>query len=118
MIGLGLLNPLTLLSAIQLSPFAHLFQSDPSEHFLVQGSSRYQIIHIIVAILSLDHHQHYKNEPLRRNLDDWQIDMSESAGNLFQLTGSGTCIFLGTPAEQRSLLAHSARTAKSADARP
>ena len=56
MIGLCLLNPPTLLSAIQLSPFAHLFQSDPSENFLVQGSSRYQMILIIVAILLLDRH--------------------------------------------------------------
>ena len=53
MIAMGILNPLTLILAIQLSPFGHLFSPDPSDHFLVQGSTRHQFIFVSMAILSL-----------------------------------------------------------------
>ena len=74
MMRLGLLNPLTLLAAVQLTPISHLFQADPSENFLVQCYARYQVIFIVVAILSIYHHEHYRDEPLRQNLKDWKVD--------------------------------------------
>ena len=39
MIAMGILNPIVLLLAIQLSPFGHMYAPDPSDNFLVQGST-------------------------------------------------------------------------------
>ena len=88
MIGLGKLSPLTLVVAIQLSTFGNLFQPDPSDHFLVQGSTRYQVIFVVVAILSIYHHQHFREEPLRQNLKDWKVDNDRiSTSHLSQISG-------------------------------
>ena len=88
MISLGLLSPLTLIVAIQLSPLGHLYSPDPSDNFLVQGSTRYQVIFVMVGILSIYHHQHYRDEPLCQNLKDWRLDSDPAtASHASQVSG-------------------------------
>ena len=88
MIAMGIVNPLTLILAIQLSPFGHMFSPDPSDNFLVQGSKRHQFIFVSMAILSLYHHKHYQQEPLHQNLKDWRLNHDpDFASHASQVSG-------------------------------
>ena len=85
---MGILNPLTLILAIQLSPFGHLFAPDPSDNFLVQGSTRHRFIFVAMAILSLYHDKTYKKEPIVQNLKDWRLNKDKDvASHASQVSG-------------------------------
>ena len=94
MIGLGLLNPQVLLTATQNTLLAHLFQAQPDENMIVQGSDRIQVIHVLVAILAIYHHQTFPGEPLDRGQKDWQVKKPDTANDSVLTGRLPLCNFL------------------------